>query len=125
MGILGVTAQVLELHRSGKIRVLAVTGQTRLRAAPDLPTASEWGLADVIVAGSIGLLAPTGTPRAIVEQIAQMTRMALADSSYQQLFVESGMEATVDSTSESFRQALAADVSLWTPIVKSLGLKLD
>jgi tripartite-type tricarboxylate transporter receptor subunit TctC len=41
MGVPGVTAQVIELHRTGKMRVLAVTGSTRLAAAPELPTAAE------------------------------------------------------------------------------------
>jgi tripartite-type tricarboxylate transporter receptor subunit TctC len=44
MGVLAVTGQVLEFHRSGKMRVLAVTSPTRLSGAPDLPTAVEAGL---------------------------------------------------------------------------------
>ena len=55
MGIPGVTAQVLEFHRTGRMRVLAVTSSTRLAAAPDLPTAVELGLAGLAVRGSIGL----------------------------------------------------------------------
>src|SRR3954449_1029533 len=70
VGIVGVTGQVLELHRAGKLRVLAVTSPARLTAAPDLPTASEQGFAGLTVTGSIGLLAPTGTAADIIEQIA-------------------------------------------------------
>ena len=67
MGTPGVTGQVLELHRSGKLRVLAVTSPRRLIAAPDLPTVTELGFPGMTVTGSIGLLAPAGTPVGIIE----------------------------------------------------------
>ena len=125
MGILGVTGQVLELHRTGKLRVLAVTSPARLTAAPELPTAGELGFPGMTVTGSIGLLAPAGTPTDIIEQIAQATRVAVAEPTYKQMLIDAGMEAPVDSNPETFRQSLAADVALWAPVVKSLGLKLD
>jgi tripartite-type tricarboxylate transporter receptor subunit TctC len=125
MGIVGVTGQVLEFHRSGKMRVLAVTSPTRLTAAPELPTAGEQGFPGMTVTGSIGLLAPAGTSMEIIEQIAQATRMAVAEPTYKQMLIDTGMEAPLDSNPETFRQSLAADVALWAPVVKSLGLKLD
>lgn len=125
IGIVGVTGQVLELHRSGKMRVLAVTGPTRLTAAPELPTAAEQGFPGIIVTGSIGLLAPGGTPIGIIEQIAQATRTAVAEPAYQQMLISAGMESTLDSNPEKFRRSLAADVALWAPVVKALGLKID
>src|SRR3978361_1242598 len=125
MGIVGVTGQVLELHRTGKMRVLAVTSPTHLTAAPELPIARELGFPGLTVTGSIGLLAPTGTSIEIIEQIAQATRMAVAEPSYRQMLIDAGMEAPLDSNPEAFRQSLAADVALWAPVVKSLELKLD
>jgi tripartite-type tricarboxylate transporter receptor subunit TctC len=77
------------------------------------------------VTGSIGLLAPAGTPIEVAEQIAQATRTALAEAAYQQMLIDTGMEATVDSSPEKFRRTLAADVALWMPVVKALGLKID
>src|SRR5438477_7138970 len=71
IGTPGVTGQVIEFHRSGKMRVLAVTSPARLNAAPELPTAAELGFAGMTVMGSIGLLAPAGTPIGIIEQIAR------------------------------------------------------
>jgi tripartite-type tricarboxylate transporter receptor subunit TctC len=125
VGIPGVTRQVIELHQSDKIRVLAVTGPTRLTAAPELPTAAELGFAGLTVTGSIGLLAPAGTPIGIIEQIAQATRTAVAEPAFRQLLINAGIEPTLDSNPEKFRQSLAADVALWTPVVKELGLKID
>jgi tripartite-type tricarboxylate transporter receptor subunit TctC len=125
VGIVGITGQVLEFHRTGKLRVLAVTSPTHLTAAPELPTAGELGYPGMTVTGSIGLLAPTGTPAEIIEQIAQATRSAVAEPTYGRMLTDAGMEAPLNSNPETFRQSLAADVALWAPVVKSLGLKLD
>jgi tripartite-type tricarboxylate transporter receptor subunit TctC len=125
MGVPGVTGQVLEFHRSGKMRVLAVTSPTRLSAAPELPTAAELGFPGMTVRGSIGLLAPARTPVVVIEQIAQATRKAIAEPVFQQMLSDAGIEATLDSNPEKFRQSLAADVALWAPVVKALGLKID
>jgi tripartite-type tricarboxylate transporter receptor subunit TctC len=125
MGVPGVTGQVFELHRSGRMRVLAVTSPTRLIAAPELPTATEQGFPGLTVIGSIGLLTPAGTPIGIIEQIAQATRMTVADPSFKQMLIEAGIEPTIDSNPEKFRRALAADVAQWRPLVETLGLKID
>ena len=125
IGIVGVTGQVLEFHRSGKMRVVAVTSPTRLAAAPELATAAELGFPGLTVTGSIGLLAPAGTPVEIITQIAQATRTVIAEPAYKQMLLDAGMETPVDSSPEKFRQTLAADVALWTPVVKALALKIE
>jgi tripartite-type tricarboxylate transporter receptor subunit TctC len=107
------------------MRVLAVTSPKRLAAAPEIPTVTEAGLPGLTVTLSLGLLAPAGTPTPVIEQIAQATRAALAEPAYQRLLIEGGFEPALDSNPEKFRQSLAADVALWAPVVKSLGLKLD
>jgi tripartite-type tricarboxylate transporter receptor subunit TctC len=107
------------------MRVLAVTSPVRLVRAPELPTAAEAGLPGLTAAGSIGLLAPAGTPTPIIEQIALATHTALAEPTYQHMLIDAGFEPILDSNSEKFRQSLAADVALWTPVVKALGLKID
>ena len=125
MGTPGVTRQLIEFHRSGKARILAVTSAARLVAAPELPTAAELGFPELIVRGSIGLLAPAATPGAIVEQVAQASRTAVADPAFQQLLISAGIEPTADSNPEKFRRSLAGDVALWAPIVKAIGVKID
>ena len=125
MGTPGVTRQLIEFHRSGRVRILAVTSATRLVAAPELPTMAELGFPEMTVRGSIGLLAPAGTPTSIIDQIAQATRTVVAEPAYQQMLTDAGIEPTLDSNPEKFRRSLAADVALWTPIVKALGLKIE
>ena len=125
IGTPGVTGQVIEFHRSGKMRVLAVTSPARLNAASELPTTAEQGFPGVTVMGSIGLLAPAGTPTEFIERIAQATRTIVAEPAFKQMLIEAGIEPTLDSNPEKFRRSLAADVALWAPVVKSLGLKID
>jgi tripartite-type tricarboxylate transporter receptor subunit TctC len=79
----------------------------------------------MIVRGSIGVLAPAGTPIGIIEQIAQATRTAVAEPTFQQMLIDAGIEPTLDSNPERFRRSLAADVALWTPVVKVLDIKID
>ena len=125
MGTPGVTGQVIEFHRSGKMRILAVTSPARLDAASELPTVAELGLPAMTVMGSIGLLAPARTPSVIIEQIAQATRTIVAEPAFRQRLIDAGIEPTPNSSPEKFRQSLAADVALWAPIVKALELKID
>jgi len=125
LGFPGVTGQLLEFHRSGKLRILAVTNPTRLIVAPELPTAAELGFPGMTVTGSLGLLAPAGTPIGIIEQVAQATRAVIAEPAFKQMLIDAGIEPTLDSSPEKFRQSLTADVALWTPVVKALGLKID
>ena len=125
MGVPGVTRQVLELHRAGRLRVLAVTSAKRLVAAPELVTTAESGFPELIARGSIGLLAPAGTPPEIIDKIAKATRTVVAEPAWQEMLIDAGIEAIVDSNPEQFRRFLAADVALWSPVVAALGVKLD
>ena len=96
MAIAAANAQLLELHRAGKLRVLAVTSPKRLSVAPDLPTAAEQGYPDLTYEGSYGLLVPSGTPQTIVAQIAKASRAAVADAAFQRLLMEAGYEPDVE-----------------------------
>jgi len=125
MAVLGVTGQVIELHRSGKMRVLAVTSPARLIAAPEFPTAAEAGVSGLTERNSLGLLAPAGTPKEIIEQIGQATHTALADPAFQKTLIESGFEPDLDSNPKKFRRSLESDIAHWAPIVKALGVKID
>ncbi len=91
-----VTASLLELHRSGKLRILAVTSPARLIAAPEIPTALEAGVPGMVSLQSIGLFAPAGTPIEIIEQISRASRAVVADRPYQQFLIKSGFEPDIE-----------------------------
>jgi tripartite-type tricarboxylate transporter receptor subunit TctC len=125
VGVVAVTPQSLGLHKSGGIRILAVTSTKPLLAAPDLPTVLQAGFPGVANQSTYGLLAPANTPKPIIEKIASATRSLLTTPDYKQMMIEMGFEATPDSNAESFRKVLADAVAFWEPLVKSLGLKID
>jgi len=125
MAMVAVTGQVLELHRSGKLRIVAVTSPSRIRAATELVTAAEAGLPGLTLSASLGVFAPARTSKAIIEQIAQATRLVLADRTYQQMLIDQAFEPTLDSSPEKFRKSLEADIATWTPVAEAVGLKID
>ena len=92
-----ITGQLLELHHSGKVRILVVTSPARLKGAPDIPTAIESGMPNLIAQLFIGLFAPAGTPKPIIDKIARATNAAMADKDFQAALVKSGFEPVLDS----------------------------
>jgi len=125
MVIPAMSGQVLEFHRTNRLRILAVVSPSRLAGTPDLPTAVEQGYPDLIALQQIGLIAPRGTQTPIIAQVAQATHTVLADRGFQQMLTEAGLEPDLDSTPETFRRSLEQDVAHWTPVVNAIGLKLD
>ena len=120
-----ITGQVLELHRTGKIRILSVNAAQRLKAVPDIPTAIEQGVPDMIGLLALGLFAPAATPKAIVDRITEATQKAMADPDFHKVLTQSGLEAIVDSNSEKARAFLAEEVKRWGPVVKAAGFKVQ
>jgi tripartite-type tricarboxylate transporter receptor subunit TctC len=125
MGMIAVTGQGIELHRSGKIRILAVTSAKRLTAAPELPTATEAGVPGLIVVNDLGLLAPARTPKDVIDRLAQAVHAAMTDQAFVQVLISSGFEPDLDSTPDKFKRSLEDDIAHWTPIVQALALKID
>ena len=116
---------LLELHRIGKVRVLAVTSSARIKAAPDIPTAVEAGLPGMIAGNLNGLFAPAGVPRAIIDRIADATRRIMADADIQNILVKSGFEPILDSGPDATRKLIMDEAARWIPIMKASGFKLE
>jgi len=125
MIVANVTGQVLELHKSGKLRMLVVTGPERLVADPGIPTAVESGLPGMVSVNFTGLFAPARTPKPIVEQIASATAAALASEDVRKNLIEQGLEPYPDSTPEKTRRFVEEEIARWTPVIRAIGLKLN
>jgi tripartite-type tricarboxylate transporter receptor subunit TctC len=114
---------LLQLHHAGKVRILAVMAEKRLKIAPDIPTTAEAGLPGLIAANFNGLFAPAGVPKDIIAQIANETRAAMTDAALQDTMVKSGFEPILDSGPEAADRMIASELARWTPIIKKLGFK--
>src|SRR5207237_3591324 len=88
---------LLQFHRAGKVRILAVASQNRIRAAPDIPTAIEAGLPGMVAANFNGLFAPAGVPKPTIDLLAEATRNVMSDVELRQLLLASGFEPTAQS----------------------------
>ena len=75
-----ISPQVLAMHRQGKIRILVAGSPKKLAGAPDIPISAEAGFPDLITLMFMGLFAPAGTPRPILDQIAAVTKQVMADT---------------------------------------------
>jgi tripartite-type tricarboxylate transporter receptor subunit TctC len=116
---------LLDFHRTGKVRILAVAAETRLRAAPDIPTAREAGLPGMVAANFNGLFAPAGLPGAIVDRLVGATRKLMADEAFDKLLVASGFEPTQESGPLEAQRLVADEVARWTPIMKATNFKME
>ena len=116
---------LLDFHRTGKVRILAVAAETRLRAAPDIPTAREAGLPGMVAANFNGLFAPAALPGAIIDQLVAATRKLMADDAFDKLLVASGFEPTAESGPLEAKRLVADEVARWTPIMKATNFKME
>ena len=117
------SVQLQQLNRAGKIRLLAVTTDSRLSGAPDIPTAIESGMPDLRYEGWFGLFAPKMTEDAIIDRIAQATRAAMAYPELQAHYRGQGMEPDSDSSPDKFQRIVDATSTSLAPVIKSIGLK--
>jgi tripartite-type tricarboxylate transporter receptor subunit TctC len=120
-----ITGQILELHRTGKIRILAVNAAQRLTAAPEIPTAIEQGLPGMVGQLFLGLFVPAATAQPIVDRIGDATRAVMADPEFQKILVVQGLEAVRDSNTEKARRFIEEEIVRWGPVVKAAGLKVE
>ena len=116
---------LLDFHRAGKVRILAVASDTRLTVAPEIPTAAEAGLPGMVAANFNGLFSPVGLPRTIAELVIEETRKATADPEFRRVLLTSGFEAVPTSGPEHARGHVSAELARWTPIMKATNFKLE
>jgi tripartite-type tricarboxylate transporter receptor subunit TctC len=117
------TAQILDLHRAGKVRVLAVNARARVKSAPDIPTAIESGLPEMVAQTTFGVFAPAGTPRPILERINAVTQDAMAEPQFQAELLRLGFEPVLDVGPDKAAGVFKEELARWTPILKTTSTK--
>ena len=110
--------------RAGRIRALAVTSAKRTEIVPELPTISESGVPGYEVSSWYGLLAPAGTPAAIVSRLQQGVAKALRLPDVGQKLKADGLDL-VGSTPEQFGAAIKTEIVKWAKVVKASGAKVE
>ncbi|WP_421956413.1 Bug family tripartite tricarboxylate transporter substrate binding protein [Polaromonas sp.] len=117
-------AGVIPNLKTGRVRALAVAGLSRLRAAPDIPTAAEAGVPGFNVAVWQSLVAPAGTPRHIIDRLnRELKKVMEAPATRDRLEVVSMQPLT--SSPEELEKLIQTETKKWGQLIKDVGLKLN
>jgi tripartite-type tricarboxylate transporter receptor subunit TctC len=121
------TPDQLRLARGAGVRAYAVTSDTRLAAAPDIPTFAEMGLPAMSYNAWYGFFAPRGTPKDIIARLNAAVEAALADPAVQSRLADLGLEIfpRERQTPEALGALVKADADKWWPLIKEFGIKAE
>ena len=116
-------ATALPQLKAGRLRFLGVATRERLAFLPDVPP-----IADTVpgyeVQGWNGLLAPAGTPRAVVEQLNREVVRIVRAPAFAEQFAPEGI-VPVGNTPEQFTQIIVADIAKWAKVIKAAGIRSE
>ncbi|HVZ42344.1 MAG TPA: tripartite tricarboxylate transporter substrate binding protein [Ramlibacter sp.] len=124
VGIIGI-APALPHVKAGKLKAIAVTGRQRSPVLPDVPTVQEQGVAGFESFNWFGLLAPAGTPQAIIARLHDATLKVMTNPALVQRFAAMPVEVSTSAAPADFARFLAEDVAKWPPIVRAANVKPD
>lgn len=112
----------LELMQSGKVRALAVATAKRVPSMPDVPTLAESGLSNFSYDSWFGLMAPAGTPKAIIDKINKDTVESLTDSALQDRMAKQGGVVVIHSSPAKFDEIIRSDTDRYGKIFAAAGI---
>jgi len=115
---------VLPFIQSGKLRALAITSEKRQPYAPELPTMAEAGLPGFVVHAWFGVIAPAGTPPAIMARIHDDVVSVIGMNDVRERFMTQAAEP-VGNKPEEYAAYIASEIVKWSKIVKESGATLD
>ena len=121
-GVVDNPPTVLPHIETGKLRPLAVAAKQRMALLPDLPTAAEAGVANYEASSWFGVVAPAGTPPAIVDKLYKAIAAALAQPATRERFAKSGARLLGNSPDE-FAQQIKADRKMWGEVIRAADIK--
>jgi tripartite-type tricarboxylate transporter receptor subunit TctC len=117
-------ATVLPQIQAGQLRPLAVSGRTRARELPDVPTVRESGFGDYDVSTSYALFAPAGTPQPILDRLEAEVKRALETESVNSRLRIAGVEPGLGPP-EEVRRLLTMRIAQWSDVIKMSGIRID
>ena len=118
-----ISSAPLEYHKQGRIRMLAICSEERLKAVPDVPTAIQAGMPELVVQAFNAIFLPPNTPKPIVDTLAQANQKVLASADMQEFLRKAGAEAVTNSSPERATQFLQKELKRWAPIVRETGIE--
>jgi tripartite-type tricarboxylate transporter receptor subunit TctC len=123
VSFVGVPNALPNLH-AGKIRALAVTTKKRYADLPDVPTMNEAGVKGYDATIWLGLLAPPGTPREIVDKLNSSITKVLANPEAKKLMASAGVDVATSSP-EEFEALMQSELERWGKVVRETGATVN
>lgn len=123
--MVGQASSAVQYVKTGRLIALGVTTPKRLASLPDVPTLAEAGLPGFAAYGWNAVLAPKGTPRAIVDKLNHEINAVIASADLQKVFAELGLDRLDPATPEGAASFIAAETTKWTPVIRAAGVKAD
>jgi tripartite-type tricarboxylate transporter receptor subunit TctC len=117
-------ASAVGFIRAGRLRALSINGPKRSPALPGVPTAGESGLPGFEADFWIGLFAPAGTPRQVINRLNAEVNKIITSDAMKERFATIGVDP-LPGTPEQFAEILAKDIERWAKTVNSAGLKAE
>lgn len=117
-------SDLIELHKSGRVRILATSGTSREPRLPEVPTFVEQGYPSVQAVGWAGIFAPAKTPRPVIDAWSSAVVAALRSPDTRRLLLEFGLEPT-GTTPEELAAIMSADVARWGPVIRQSGFRAE
>ncbi|WP_395704271.1 Bug family tripartite tricarboxylate transporter substrate binding protein [Aquabacterium sp.] len=111
--------------QAGKLRALAVTTAQRSKALPQVPTLAEQGMKDMDVSVFFGIVAPAGTPQAVVTKLNSAFAQVLADAEVRSKLSAQGLEPPADTTPAQLGAYMRKEAAKWQEVVKVSGAKVE
>ena len=115
---------LIELHRAGRIRIIATSGAERSPLSPAVPTFKEQGLTAVDAVGWAAVYARAGTPKPVVDRLSAAIVETVRRPDIKERFLSLGVEPT-GTTPEALAAIMAADTARWAPIIKASGFTAE
>jgi tripartite-type tricarboxylate transporter receptor subunit TctC len=111
--------------KDGKLRAIAVTGEKRIAALPDVPTLAEAGLPGVVITGWHGVFAPAGLPADVQERLSSASRRAAETPRFRERLEHDGLEPPPARPLSEFAAAVREESAFWERKVRELDLKME
>jgi tripartite-type tricarboxylate transporter receptor subunit TctC len=120
--VIGSLIQMLPQINSGRLKILGIGSAKRVPALPKVPTISESGVPGYEATNWWGIIAPAGTPKAVIDRLHNELSAVLATSETRKRFETEGGEA-VQMSSEDFGKFIVSETAKWAKVVKEAGIK--
>ena len=122
--VIGAINSLLPHVKAGRLRMLGIAGTRRTPLMPEVPTIAEAALPGFALDNWGGLLAPAGTPRAIIDRLNAEIVKTLRDPQVAERLASQGIEL-IPSTPEEFQAVMKAHLAKWAKVVKEAGIRLE